>query len=156
MIAETISLGILSLPAALSTMGMIPGVVLIIILGIMAMYTGLVMGDFKLAHPDVENFADALEIVCGKHGNFGRAFGWVFQETLLLFVIAAHILTFGVEFNVLTNHASCTLAFTATGAVACLLFTLPRTFRGNRYISLFCEFTYIFRISCVAEANPIP
>ncbi|KXL51577.1 MAG: hypothetical protein FE78DRAFT_135546, partial [Acidomyces sp. 'richmondensis'] len=144
MVAETISLGILSLPAALSTMGIIPGVTLIVMLGIMAMYTGFVIGDFKLAYPHVENFADALQIVCGKYGNVGRAFGWVFQETLLLFIIAAHILTFGVELNVLTNHASCTLAFTAIGAIVCFVFTLPRTFKGNRYISLF---------SCVSIAT---
>lgn len=155
MVAETISLGILSLPAALSTMGIIPGVTLIVMLGIMAMYTGFVIGDFKLAYPHVENFADALQIVCGKYGNVGRAFGWVFQETLLLFIIAAHILTFGVELNVLTNHASCTLAFTAIGAIVCFVFTLPRTFKGNRYISLFCELTQIFLTPFFADANPV-
>lgn len=41
MIAETIALGILSLPSALATLGMVPGVILIVGLGLIATYTGL-------------------------------------------------------------------------------------------------------------------
>lgn len=44
MIAETISLGILSLPSVLSSIGMIPGAILIVALGIIATYTGYVIG----------------------------------------------------------------------------------------------------------------
>lgn len=40
MIAETISLGILSLPSVLATVGMVPGVLLIAGLGAIATYTG--------------------------------------------------------------------------------------------------------------------
>lgn len=49
MIAETISLGILSLPSVLATIGMVPGVILIAGLGILATYTGYVIGQFKMA-----------------------------------------------------------------------------------------------------------
>ena len=73
MIAETISLGILSLPSALAAIGIVPyvhppngrrsqrltvlssGVILIIGLGIIATYTGYVIGQFKLAYPQVHN-----------------------------------------------------------------------------------------------------
>lgn len=73
MIAETISLGILSLPSALAAIGILPyvrfphqsanrktdlassGVILIIGLGVIATYTGYVIGQFKLAYPHVHN-----------------------------------------------------------------------------------------------------
>ena len=73
MIAETISLGILSLPSALAAIGILPyvrttheptkpkaddafsGVILILSLGIIATYTGYVIGQFKLAYPHVHN-----------------------------------------------------------------------------------------------------
>lgn len=44
MIAETISLGILSLPSVLAAIGMIGGAILIIGLGIIATYSGYVIG----------------------------------------------------------------------------------------------------------------
>jgi amino acid permease len=53
LIAETISLGILSLPSVLATVGMVPGVLLIAGLGIIATYTGYVFWQFKMAYPHV-------------------------------------------------------------------------------------------------------
>lgn len=53
MIAETISLGILSLPSVLASIGMVPGIILIVGLGVLATYTGFVLGQFKLAYPHV-------------------------------------------------------------------------------------------------------
>ena len=51
MIAETISLGILSLPSVLATMGMAPGAIMILGLGVVATYSSYVIGQFKVAHP---------------------------------------------------------------------------------------------------------
>ena len=51
LIAETVSLGILSLPSVLATIGMVPGVILIASLGILATYTGYVFWQFKMKYP---------------------------------------------------------------------------------------------------------
>lgn len=51
MIAETISLGILSLPSVLATVGLVPGFLLILGLGIIATYSGYVIGQFKERYP---------------------------------------------------------------------------------------------------------
>jgi hypothetical protein len=51
MIAETISLGILSLPSVLATVGLVPGFLLIFGLGIIATYSGYVIGQFKERYP---------------------------------------------------------------------------------------------------------
>ena len=53
MIAETISLGILSLPSVLAAIGFAPGIILIISLGLVATYTGYVLGQYKAAYPHV-------------------------------------------------------------------------------------------------------
>lgn len=52
MIAETISLGILSLPSALATVGFVPGVIFILGLGLIATYTGYVMWQVKMKYPE--------------------------------------------------------------------------------------------------------
>jgi amino acid permease len=51
MIAETISLGILSLPSVLATVGLVPGFLLILGLGVIATYSGYVIGQFKERYP---------------------------------------------------------------------------------------------------------
>jgi amino acid permease len=51
MIAETISLGILSLPSVLATVGLVPGFLLIFGLGVIATYSGYVIGQFKERYP---------------------------------------------------------------------------------------------------------
>lgn len=71
MIAETVSLGILSLPSVLAAIGMVPGVILLATLGAAATYTGYVYGQFKAAYPHVANMADAGEVLMGP---FGREF----------------------------------------------------------------------------------
>lgn len=53
MIAETISLGILSLPSVLARIGIVPAIILIVGLGLLATYTGYVLGQFKAAYPHV-------------------------------------------------------------------------------------------------------
>ena len=65
MIAEIVSNGMLSLPAALAVVGIVPGVILIAFLGIFGLYTSLVLVDFKLRHPEVHNMGDAGMILGG-------------------------------------------------------------------------------------------
>ncbi|CAI4215648.1 unnamed protein product [Parascedosporium putredinis] len=63
LIAETVSLGILSLPSVLATVGLVPGIILILFLGALSTYSGLVLGEFRKRYPYVQNFGDAVEIV---------------------------------------------------------------------------------------------
>jgi amino acid permease len=59
MIAETISLGILSLPSVLASIGLVPGIILIVTLGLIATYTGYTIYQFKLVYPHCHNLAGA-------------------------------------------------------------------------------------------------
>ena len=100
MVAETISLGILALPAALSTLGMVAGVLLLLLLGAMASYAGLVIGQFKLAHPSIHSMADAGDILFGRVGKEVLEVG---QVVFLITIMASHVVTFGIMVRV-TAH----------------------------------------------------
>ncbi|KAI9374872.1 transmembrane amino acid transporter protein-domain-containing protein [Aspergillus egyptiacus] len=130
MIAETISLGILSLPSAMATLGLVPGIILIITLGLIATYTGYVIGQFKLAHPHVHSMADAGEVMAGR---LGREILGAAQLLFLIFIMGSHILTFTVMMNTVTEHGTCSIVFGVVGAVVSFALTLPRTLRGERY-----------------------
>lgn len=52
MIAEIVSNGMLSLPSSLAVVGIVPGVILIVFLGVFATYTSYLLIQFKLNHPE--------------------------------------------------------------------------------------------------------
>ena len=153
MIAETISLGILSLPSVLAAIGLVPylpppmshpytiaklthilrGLILIVGLGLLATYTGFVIGQFKLRYPHVHNMADAGEVMLGPIGRevFGAA-----QIIFLVFVMGSHILTFSIMMNTLTDHATCTIVYGIVGMIVCLICTLPRTLLNVSYMAI--------------------
>lgn len=54
MIAEIVSNGMLSLPSSLAVVGMVPGVIIILFLGIFATFTSWLLIQFKLRHPQGE------------------------------------------------------------------------------------------------------
>ena len=143
MIAETISLGILSLPKALSTLGLIPGLILLVGLGALASYTGFVIGQFKLLHPEVHSMGDAGYILFGR---FGRELLGAGQLIFIIFIMGSHILTFSIMMNAITSHATCTIIFMLIGMVISIIFTLPRTLRGLTWL---CVASFISIIAAV-------
>jgi amino acid permease len=52
MIAEIVSNGMLSLPSSLAVVGIVPGVILIVFLGVFATFTSVLLIQFKLRHPE--------------------------------------------------------------------------------------------------------
>lgn len=108
-------------------------VILIIGLGIIATYTGYVIGQFKLAYPHVHNMADAGEVMAGRIGReiFGGA-----QILFLVFVMGSHILTFSIMMNTVTSHGTCTIVFGIVGMMVCIVFSLPRTLKKVSYMAI--------------------
>lgn len=72
-------------------------------------------------------------------GAFGRELMAVSAELILIFIMAAHILSFSICLNALTGHAVCTVVFGFAGFAVCLVLTLPRTYKNIAYFSFFCE-----------------
>lgn len=56
MIAEIVSNGMLSLPSSLAVVGLVPGVILIVFLGSFGLFTSWILIQFKLRHPEGEDF----------------------------------------------------------------------------------------------------
>ncbi|KAK7414256.1 hypothetical protein QQX98_006853 [Neonectria punicea] len=138
LIAETVSLGILSLPSVLATVGLVPGIILILILGALSTYSGLVLGEFHRAYPSVQNFGDAVELIgrpIGMGRLFQEIFGWA-QVTFQVFVMASHLLTLTICLNTLTNSSTCTIAWGFVGLAIFWALNLPRTLKYTSYMSM--------------------
>lgn len=52
MVAEIVSNGMLSLPSSLAVVGIVPGTIIILFLGILATFTSWLLVQFKLRHPN--------------------------------------------------------------------------------------------------------
>jgi amino acid permease len=63
MIAEIVSNGMLSLPSSLAVVGIVPGVVLIVFLGVFATFTSWILIQFKLRHPESEQSCPPSHLV---------------------------------------------------------------------------------------------
>ncbi|PWY89057.1 amino acid transporter [Aspergillus heteromorphus CBS 117.55] len=133
MIAETISLGILSLPSAVANLGLIAAVILIVGLGTLATYTGYTLGQFKLRYPHVHSMGDAGEVLMGR---VGREVLGTAQLLFLVFIMGSHILTFTVMMNTLTDHGACSIVFGIMGLVLSFVLTLPRTLKKVSWFSI--------------------
>lgn len=167
MVAENISLGILSLPSAVATLGMVPFVTpsnLTVSHEGNPLSTEVTSADyfFHLTRAAILIVFLALlswytGFVIGQFkiryphvhsmgdageillGRFGREFFGAGQLLLLIFLMASHILTFSIVMNALTDHGTCTIVFGLMGLVICLIGALPRTMAKVYWMSIVCE-----------------
>ncbi|KIW15904.1 hypothetical protein PV08_05954 [Exophiala spinifera] len=124
MIAEIVSNGMLSLPAATAVVGIVPGIVLIAFLGIFALYTSLVLIDFKLNHPEVHNMGDAGLIMGGPILREILSAGTVI---FAVFATGSQLLAGQITLGVLSENKLCLMLYTGIFAAATLVLSFPRT-----------------------------
>ena len=106
------------------------------VLGILATWTGYMIGQMKLKYPYIMTMADAGEVLGGA---FGREFMGVCQILFLIFIMSSHLLTFTVAMNAITSHGTCSLVFGIVGTIISFLCCLPRTLEKMSWLSLVCE-----------------
>lgn len=133
MTAETVALGVLSLPSVFSTLGYVPGVVLVLSFGILSTYTGFNLGQFRLNHPEVCNFGDAGYVLKKGLGRFLCSTGLCL---FLVFLVGAHCLAGSIAMESWTNHQFCRPVGAIIFAMVGFILSLPRTLRGVSYLSL--------------------
>ena len=133
MIAEIVSNGMLSLPSAFATVGMVPGIIITTFLGVFATYTSWLLVKFKLRHPEVHTMADAGYIMFGLVGRELMAFG---TFAFAIFGTGGQLLAGQIALATLSDAKLCNLTYTAIFAVASLFLSMPRTFHGLGYISI--------------------
>lgn len=68
MMKTQIGLGVLSIPSVFNTLGMIPGMICLVVIGIMTTWSNHIVGVFKLRHPEVYGIDDAGALMFGRVG----------------------------------------------------------------------------------------
>ncbi|OGE58250.1 hypothetical protein PENARI_c001G11428 [Penicillium arizonense] len=100
LIVEAIALGTLSIPSSFATLGMVAGIICTVGIGLVAIYTSYVIGQVKLAYPEITNYADAGRLMGGR---VGYEIVSVMLGLQLTFLTASHCLTGTIALQVVTQ-----------------------------------------------------
>ncbi|KAI9572784.1 transmembrane amino acid transporter protein-domain-containing protein [Boletus coccyginus] len=156
MIAETVSNGMLSLPNTLAVVGIVPALILVVFLGIFALFTAKLLIDFKLIHPNVHTMGDAGYIMFGP---IGRE---ILLAGTIIFAIACvgSLLLSGQQaLSTLFDGRLCSTYFVLICGAVTLLIALPRTLDRLTWMALLSAtaITIAGVLSMIgAGANPLP
>lgn len=124
-INNEVGIGILSLPTALSHLGLIPGLIAIIGLGLLSTYTAYVLVQFWRRYPHCDSVVDVFKVIGGR--KLGGFVAFCFILNLCLTCASAN-LTMSIAFNTLSNNAICTVGWIAIPLILCWLLCIPRSF----------------------------
>lgn len=133
MISEIVSNGMLSLPSSLAVVGIVPGVILIVFLGVFALFTAWILIQFKSNHKGVHSMGDAGMVMFGPIGREILMFGTI------AFAVAAtsgQLLAGQLALSQISNDAICSVYLVLVFAVASFFIAVPRTLGGTRWLAI--------------------
>jgi hypothetical protein len=113
--------------------GIVPGIVLIVFLGVFATYTSWLLVRFKINHPEVHTMGDAGYILFGPVGREILAFGTV---VFAIFATGGQLLAGQIALASLSDNKLCTMLYTGIFAIPTLICSFPRTFDGLSWLSV--------------------
>ncbi|KAJ5335151.1 amino acid transporter [Penicillium brevicompactum] len=114
MTKSMIGIGVLSIPIAFDTLGIVPGVIVLCTIAGITTWSDYIVGVFKLRHPEVYGIDDAGYLMFGQIGRiiFGGAF-----VLYWIFVAGSGMLGISISLNAMSSHGACTAIFVAIAAV---------------------------------------
>jgi len=159
LITNQVGMGILSLPAQLQVLGIVPGVITIVGLGLLSTYTAYELLQFYRRYPHVVNVVDMAKVVGGKPLEIVVAIGMMIK---LCLSCASATVTLSVAFNSISDHAICTVGWIGISAIVCWLLCLPRQFKFVAHIgipstvSIFAAIMIVIISLGVADPKGVP
>jgi len=133
-IAGTVSLGALAMASNYAVLGFIPATFMVIILGILASYTGFLMWDFYMMNREHEitNYGQAARLVLGE--KFGTLVH-IEQCILLFWFISATIKSAGEAMYALSQAHYCLAIVTVIATLIGIILSYPIYLRGVSMLS---------------------
>lgn len=130
-----IGIGILSLPAALNTLGFFPGIIAIVGMGMLSLYTAYNLVQYWRKYPYMLNIVDYGRVLGGPWLEAVFAIGFLINMAL---ISASAVVTISIGLNTVSEHATCTVAFSVVAAIAMWAMCVPRSMRFVSWASWPC------------------
>ncbi|CAJ0546467.1 Ff.00g010940.m01.CDS01 [Fusarium sp. VM40] len=132
MMKTQIGLGVLSIPAAFDTLGLLPGVICLLAVAIITTWSNYMVGVFKVNHPQVYGIDDASKLMFGTIGREVLAAGF---SLYLVFAAGSGMLGISIGLNAISTHGTCTAIFVAVAAVGVIILSSIRTLERLSWIA---------------------
>ncbi|GAA6006488.1 uncharacterized protein JCM10292_003791 [Rhodotorula paludigena] len=151
MMKSQIGLGVLSIPSVFHSLGLAPGIIILIVIAILTTWTDYYIGIFKMKHPTVYSVAD-----CGKlmFGRFGQELFGIGYWLLMTCIAGSAFLGISVALNAISLHATCTAVYVAVAAVVTFPFASLRTMGSVKWVGWVGLASMIVSIMLVTIAIP--
>jgi hypothetical protein len=137
-VTNEVGIGMLSLPSALNVLGFFPGVLCIIVLGALSLYTAYNLIQYWRKYPYMLNIVDYGRVLGGPWVEVIFAVGFLINMAL---ISASALVTLTIGLN--------TVAFTVVAAVAMWALCVPRSMRFVSWASWPCTASIIITVLLV-------
>lgn len=134
-LTNEVGIGMLSLPAALKVLGFFPGVLCIVVMGALSLYTAYNLIQYWRKYPYMLNIVDYGRVLGGPWCETIFAIGFLINMAL---ISASALVTLTIGLNTVSEHATCTVAFTVIAAVAMWAMCIPQSMRFISWASWPC------------------
>ncbi|BGP32910.1 hypothetical protein JCM10296v2_004695 [Rhodotorula toruloides] len=126
-----IGLGVLNIPDVFHTLGLAPGVIILVVIAVLTTWTDYYIGIFKLKHPTVYSVSDCGALMFGRVGRevFGVGY-WL----LMTCIVGSALLGLSTALNAISLHATCTAVFVVVAAVATYPLASLRTLGSIKWV----------------------
>ncbi|KAK3215954.1 hypothetical protein GRF29_8g1684285 [Pseudopithomyces chartarum] len=133
---DQVCLAIMAQSWSLSVLGWVPGIITMLLAGILFYFTSMTMWRFIMKHPQIMDICDFGYYAFGK-----QRWAYHFTAFMLLanniMLIGFHILTGAKVINTLSDHSLCTVTFSVIVTLMGIVMSLPRTLRHISFMSMF-------------------
>ncbi|KAI5927346.1 putative amino acid transporter [Camillea tinctor] len=156
MMKTQIGLGVLSIPAAFDTLGIVPGVIVLCTVAAITTWSDYTVGVFKLRHPAVYGIDDAGGMMFGPIGRHILGFAFCLYW---IFVAGSGMLGASIGLNAVSTHGACTAIFVAVAAIIGFGFSSIQTLgrlTWLAWIGLTCILTAIMTVTIAVGVQDRP
>lgn len=133
---DQVCLAIMAQTWSLSVLGWVPGIITMLIAGVLFYITSLTMHKYIMANPQIRDICDFGYYVFGK-----SRIAYHFTAFMLLanniMLVGFHVLTGAKVLNTLSDHSQCTVVFSIIVMIMGIVLSTPRTLRHVSFMSMF-------------------
>lgn len=156
MMKTQIGLGVLSIPVAFNSLGVIPGVIVLCVIAAITTWSDYIIGAFKLRHREVYGIDDVGYLLFGQTGRIilGTAFclWWIF-------VAGSGMLGISIGLNAVSDHAVCTAVYVVIAFIVTFILGSIQTLGRISWIAwlgLICILTSILIVTIAVGIQDRP
>jgi amino acid permease len=134
-VTNEVGIGVLSLPSALNVLGFFPGILCIVVMGMLSLYTAYNLIQYWRKYPYMLNIVDYGRVLGGPWVEAIFAVGFLINMAL---ISASAVITISIGLNTVSDHATCTVVFTVVSALAMWALCVPHSMRFVSWASWPC------------------